>query len=78
MVNELTNKEYNTNFSMPIIYGTRAYFPMRGQYRYLVQNLVINPNEENWDKWFKFNLNREEDTLMVLEDKVKEYTKRIG
>ena len=74
---ELTNKKYNYNFPLPVLYGTRAYFPHRNKYRELVGNLAINPNYENWDAWFNFNLNRVEDAIFFIDNKLSSYKKMI-
>ena len=76
-LSELTNKKYNYNLPLPALYGTRAYFPHRSKYRELISNLAINPNYENWDAWFNFNLNRTEDAIFFIDNKLTAYKKMI-
>ena len=76
-LSELTNKKYNYNLPLPVFYGTRAYFPHRSKYRELIGNLAINPNYENWDAWFNFNLNRIEDGIFFIDNKLTAYKKMI-
>ena len=74
---ELTNKKYNYNLPQPALYGTRAYFPHRNKYRELVGSLAINPSYENWDTWFNFNLNRIEDAIYFMDNKLSSYKRMI-
>ena len=76
-LSELTNKKYNKHLPLPALYGTRAYFPNRSKYRELIGNLAINPNYENWDAWFNFNLNRAEDAIFFIDNKLASYKKMI-
>ena len=76
-LSELTNKKYNYNLPLPVLYGTRAYFSHRSKYRELIGNLAINPNYENWDAWFNFNLNRIEDGIFFIDNKLTAYKKMI-
>lgn len=76
-LSELTNKKYNYNLPLPALYGTRSYFPYRSKYRELIGNLAINPNYENWDTWFNFNLNRTEDAIFFIDNKLTAYKKMI-
>ena len=71
----LTKKEINGSLKAPAIYGTRSYFPYRGKYRELINNLAINPNNETWNEWFNFNLNRFEDQIFFLEEKLDKFKK---
>ena len=76
-LSELTNKKYNKQLPLPALYGTRAYFPNRSKYRELIGNLAINPNYENWDAWFNFNLNRAEDAIFFIDNKLASYKEMI-
>ena len=49
--------------------------PFRYDYRTLIKDLAINPDSEQWNKWFKFNLNRAEDTMYFLDEKLVQYKK---
>ena len=70
---ELTAKNLGVDFGLPTMYGTRAYFPQRARYRQLMQELVMNPSDETWDKWFKFNLNASEFALTFLDTHLQPY-----
>ncbi len=72
---QLTNQKYNYSFISPALYGTRAYFPFRDKYRELIGNLAIEPTTEHWNEWFDFNLNRMEDQIYFLEQKMEQYQK---
>lgn len=69
----LTKKNFNIMLDNPAVYGTRSYFPHRGRYRELISNLAINPNDDSWDEWFNFNLNRFEDSIYFLDQKLAKY-----
>lgn len=74
-VGELTNKVLDYSFLSPPLYSTRAYIPFRYDYRTLIKKLAINPTIEQWNNWFNFNLNRVEDTMYLMEDKIKKFSK---
>lgn len=60
---QLINERTEFNFDLPPIYATRCYYPFRGKYRGLITDLVKNNDEEAWNNWFLFNLNRIEDQI---------------
>lgn len=60
---QLVNERTEFNFDLPSIYATRCYYPFRGKYRGLIADLVKNNDEEAWNNWFLFNLNRIEDQI---------------
>lgn len=72
---ELTNSQLGHSFTSPTLYGTRAYFPFRDKYRELIGDLAIAPTNEHWNAWFEFNLNRMEDQMFFLENKLEQYQK---
>lgn len=72
---ELSNRQLNHSFESPTLYGTRSYFPFRDKYRELVGNLAIAPTSEHWNDWFDFNLNRMEDQMYFLDQKLEQYKK---
>lgn len=72
---ELTNEKYDCAFTSPALYGTRSYFSFRGKYRELIGNLAVEPNDEHWNEWFDFNLNRMEDQMYFLDQKLDQYKK---
>lgn len=72
---ELTNKKDDFSFQSPALYGTRSYFPFRDKYRELIGHLAIEPTNEHWNEWFDFNLNRMEDQMYFLDQKLDQYKK---
>lgn len=60
---ELTRKYTKYKIAMPAVYLTKIYYPYKKEYRDLINNLVNNPNSDNWNNWFIFNLKRLEDEL---------------
>lgn len=60
----------DNNLNSPALYVTRAYYPQRNEYRSLIRNMAIEPNNENINNWIKFNLRRTEDTLYCNNEKV--------
>lgn len=76
---KLLNEKLNLNLSLPIVYATRQYAPFRDDYRGLVEEIVVNNNNEAWEKWFKFNLKRIQDGIyynMNCLDSLENYNKR--
>ncbi|MBQ6538979.1 MAG: Fic family protein [Bacilli bacterium] len=69
-IHELTNKLYKTNTDKPLIYGTRAYFPFRGNYRKNIADLVTHGDSDSWNSWINFNLNRIQDRMDYEESKL--------
>ncbi len=74
---QLTRNNFDNIIDTPILYGTKSYFPYRDKYRNLICNIVVDPNQDNWDKWFEFNLNRVEDQMYFLDDKIEYYKKLV-
>ena len=72
---ELTNETFHYSFESPALFGTRSYFPFQYDYRKLIQNLAVDPSNENWNQWFRFNLNRAEDTMYFMDHKLEQYKK---
>lgn len=73
----LTKKYLDSSLINPILYGTKSYFPYRGKYRELIMGLVVSPNQDSWDNWFEFNLNRCEDQMYFLSNKIEQYKRLI-
>ncbi len=69
-IKDLTEKLYDKKLSQPYLYGTRAYYPMKENYRELMSNLAINPDNETWNAWINFNLNRLQDRMFYEEQKI--------
>lgn len=59
----MTNDSYNLKLDLPSIYITRSSYPFRGKSRELINNLVENADDDAWNKWINFNLNRFEDQI---------------
>ena len=70
---QLTKSEMGIDLGLPAIYGTRSYFPHRGQYRKLISDLAVRGDDEAWNRWFEFNLNRTEDSLFFIDNKLNKY-----
>ncbi len=69
-IKDLTEKLYDKKLSQPYLYGTRAYYPLKENYRELMSNLAINPDNETWNSWINFNLNRFQDRMYYEEQKL--------
>lgn len=76
-VYDLTSKNLGTNLGLPALYGTRSYFPWRGKYRELISHLAIDSCDNSWNEWFRFNLNRTEDSIYFLDHKLDGYKKMV-
>lgn len=72
---ELSEYELPYRIDSPAVYGTREYFPYREKYRDLIYEIVKNNDDEAWNNWFSFNLDRFEENVMFLSKK-KEYIRR--
>lgn len=72
-----TNQVSSKGIELPAIYATRAYYPHRGEYRSHIKNIAIKGDNESWNKWFNFNLNRIEDTLFLSEENLTQYRRII-
>ena len=60
---DLLNKNLNLDLEAPIVYASRQYLPYRDEYRALIEGIVLNNDEESWEKWFNFNINRIYDAI---------------
>ncbi len=69
-IHELSNKLLKTDSDKPLLYGTRAYFPFRGDYRQKMADLVTEGNNDAWNDWINFNLNRIQDRMSYEEPKI--------
>jgi len=74
---ELTEKNLKKYFPNPPIYISSSYLHFRDQYRQKIGEIAINPNDETWIQWLNFNLNRFEDQLYYMNDKLGYYTKSL-
>ena len=71
-IKELTESLYNMDLKTPYIYGTKAYFPFKDNYRRLMSDLAINPDDDKWNDWINFNLNRIQDRMNYEEPRIEE------
>jgi len=74
---QLINEKTLFNFDLPPIYATRCYYPLRGKYRGLITDLVKKNDEEAWNNWFLFNLNRIEDQIDRSNENINMMKRRI-
>lgn len=72
---ELTERNLGYYFPTPAFYTSDAYFDYREQYRNKIADIAINPDNESWNNWVNFNLNRIEDQIFYMDNKVKKFTK---
>ncbi len=71
-IKDLTEKLYQKQLDQPYLYGTKAYYPMKENYRELMSNLAINPDNESWNAWINFNLNRLQDRMNYEEERIEQ------
>ena len=74
---QLINERTEFNFELPPLYATRAYYPHRGKYRELIARLVKENDNEAWNKWFDFNLDRVEDSIYAGMENIKILKRKI-
>ena len=72
---ELTERNLGYYFPTPAFYTSDAYFDYREQYRNKIADIAINPDNESWNNWVNFNLNRIENQIFYMDNKVKKFTK---
>lgn len=73
---DLTNKFFGKSYPHPIIYLSKNYLLTRGNYRQSIGNIAKFHNDESWNKWFKYNLNRIEDQLRYYNNNLEDYYRR--
>lgn len=67
----MTKKFLDQDLKLPAIYTSNTYLLYRNQYRDLIKRLVIDNDNEIWNKWLKFNYHRFEDQLIVNNQNLK-------
>lgn len=72
---ELTELNLKIHLSGPALYSSRSYLQYREQYRNKLADIVIEPSDETWNTWLKFNLNRLEDQIFYMDHKLEKYMK---
>lgn len=73
---ELTEKNLGYYFELPAFYTSDSYFDYREQYRNKIADIAINPDNESWNNWVNFNLNRIEDQVFYMNSKLENYQKK--
>jgi len=73
---DLTNKYFGKNYPHPIMYLSKNYLITRGNYRGNISNIAKMHNDESWNKWFNYNLNRIDDQLYYLINNLNNYYER--
>ena len=63
----MLNNFEESKTELPIVYGTRQYFPYREKYRGLIEDIVKQKDDEAWKKWIIFNLHRLQDSMYKSE-----------
>ncbi len=70
---ELTELNLRKFLTGPALYSSRAYLPYREQYRNKLADIAIEPCDETWNAWLNFNLNRLEEQIFYMDNKLKKY-----
>ena len=70
-----TNKVLDMKFDLPTFYLSKNYLITRGQYRRLLKNIIIEKNDDSWNRWFKYNLNMIDDQLYFLNNQLTQYSR---
>lgn len=73
---DLTNKYFGKNYPNPILYLSKNYLLTRANYRNGIANIAKIPDNDSWNAWFKYNLNRIEDQLFYLNHSLETYLSR--
>lgn len=73
---DLTNKYFGKNYPYPILYLSKCYLLTRSNYRGNISQIAQFHNDENWNKWFEYNLNRIEDGLYYVMNNLENYYRR--
>ena len=74
---QLINERTNFYFDYPVIYATRSYYPVRIQYRNDIAKLVVDGDNDAWNNWFSFNLDRIEDSIYLGRENVKTLKRKM-
>ena len=60
---KLINDQLGLNLLLPVVYASRQYAAYRSDYRKKIENIVLNNNQQAWDEWINFNINRIQDGI---------------
>ena len=66
----LTNKFLDVDLKLPVLYFSRTYLPYRKQYRDLIAEVALKPDNESWNKRLLFNLRRVQDQINLNDVKL--------
>lgn len=55
-------------FNLPAIYFSKNYIPFRYEYRSLIRDIALIHNNEVWNAWINFNLNRMQERIYANEN----------
>lgn len=72
-----TNQIFKTNLDKPVLYLSKNYLLTREQYRGLIKNLVVNKDNDAWNKWFNYNLNMIDEQLYYIDKQLTQYMRHI-
>ena len=74
---ELTGLNMKMYLSNPALYCSKSYYDFREQYRKKIGEIAIDANNDSWDSWINFNLNRIEEQIYYANNKLADYKKII-
>lgn len=60
---------------LPLLYASKQYMGYRTNYRQCIRNIAVLNNAEAWTEWFRFNINRFEDTIYKNKQYLERYNK---
>lgn len=72
----LTRESIAPKLERPALYFSKNYL-ISGNYRSYISRLVEHPNDEEWNRWFQYNLNMIDEQLYFTTEKVKQFSKQI-
>lgn len=65
-----TNRVYNLNYSLPLLAMSQEYYAFSSNYRSLIANIAMNPNQENWEQWIMYNLRNIQSCIIRMGDTI--------
>lgn len=73
---ELTNKFFQKDFKIPIMYLSKNYLISGRTYRGYIGRIAEFHNDDVWNKWFQYNLNMIDEQLYYLKNNLESYCRR--
>lgn len=67
-----TNDYLDKKYNLPKIYFSKFYMPYLQQYREYIASIAVNPNDDNWNKWFMLGLHTMQDYMDYGENFIEE------